>query len=78
MGTPYAYRDDQPVLGAGNVLFKRAKGTGDVAIGEDTLIGAGVKIIGDSHGPALIGSREPRDTHPRRTVLDGFPARAVA
>lgn len=70
MGTLYAYRDHQPVLGAGTVLFKMAKGTGDVVIGEDTL-------IGDSHGPARIGSREPLDTHPRRTVLDGFPARAV-
>src|SRR3954449_13257786 len=144
MGTLYAYRDKEPVLGAGTVLVDSAEITGDVVVGKDTLIGAGVKIIGDSHGPVRIGSRvqtlenavlhllpdnelvieddvvigpgamihgchigrgtvvEPaaivcdfstvgpesivragacvkqRDTHPARTVLDGFPARAVA
>ncbi len=143
MGTLYAYRDKEPVLGAGTVLFDSAEITGDVVIGEDTLIGAGVKIIGDSHGPVRIGSRvqilensvlhllpenelvieddvvigpgamihgchigrgtvvEPaaivcdfstvgaesivsagacvkqRDSHPPRSVLDGFPARVV-
>src|SRR3954447_280863 len=143
MGTLYAYRDKEPVLGAGTVLFDSAEITGDVVVGEDSLIGAGVKIIGDSHGPVRIGSRvqiletavlhllpdnelvieddvvigpgamihgchigpgsvvEPagmvchfstagpesivragacvkqRDTHPARSVLDGFPARAV-
>src|SRR3954454_2114367 len=143
MGTLYAYRDKQPVLGPGTALFDSAELTGDIVVGEDTLIGAGVKIIGDSHGPVRIGSRvqilenavlhllpdneliveddviigpgamihgchigrgsvvEPaaivcdwtrvgeesvvragacvkqRDTHPPRSVLDGFPARAV-
>jgi carbonic anhydrase/acetyltransferase-like protein (isoleucine patch superfamily) len=143
MGTLYAYRDKEPVLGAGTVLFDSAEITGDVVVGENTMIGAGVKIIGDSHGPVRIGSRvqilenavlhllpenelvieddvvigpgamihgctigrgtvvEPaaivcdfstvgpesivragacvkqRDSHPARTVLDGFPARAV-
>ncbi|MCW2675473.1 MAG: isoleucine patch superfamily enzyme carbonic anhydrase/acetyltransferase [Modestobacter sp.] len=143
MGTLYAYRDKQPVLGAGTVLFDSAEITGDVVVGDNTLIGAGVKIIGDSHGPVRIGSRvqilenavlhllpdnelvieddvvigpgamihgctigqgtvvEPaaivcdfstvgpesivragvcvkqRDTQPARSVLDGFPARAV-
>jgi carbonic anhydrase/acetyltransferase-like protein (isoleucine patch superfamily) len=57
MGTLYAYRDKQPVLGAGTVLFDSAEITGDVVVGENTLIGAGVKIIGDSHGPVRIGSR---------------------
>jgi carbonic anhydrase/acetyltransferase-like protein (isoleucine patch superfamily) len=142
MGTLYAYRDKEPVLGARTVLFDSAEITGDV-VGEDSLIGAGVKIIGDSHGPVRIGSRvqilenavlhllpdnelvieddvvigpgamihgchigrgtvvEPaaivcdfstvgaesvvragacvkqRDNHPARSVLDGFPARAV-
>src|SRR5215217_5250177 len=57
MGTLYAYRDKEPVLGARTVLFDSAEITGDVVIGEDTLIGAGVKIIGDSHGPVRIGSR---------------------
>jgi carbonic anhydrase/acetyltransferase-like protein (isoleucine patch superfamily) len=57
MGTLYAYRDKTPSIGAGTVLFDSAEITGDVVIGEDTLIGAGVKIIGDSHGPVRIGSR---------------------
>jgi carbonic anhydrase/acetyltransferase-like protein (isoleucine patch superfamily) len=57
MGTLYAYRDKTPSIGAGTVLFDSAEITGDVIIGEDSLIGAGVKIIGDSHGPVRIGSR---------------------
>src|SRR3954449_13298926 len=57
MGTLYAYRDKRPVLGPGTALFDSAELTGDIVVGEDTLIGAGVKIIGDSHGPVRIGSR---------------------
>ncbi len=57
MGTLYAYRDKTPSIGAGTVLFDSAEITGDVVIGEGSLIGAGVKIIGDSHGPVRIGSR---------------------
>jgi carbonic anhydrase/acetyltransferase-like protein (isoleucine patch superfamily) len=57
MGILYAYRDKVPVLGPGTVLFDSAEITGDVTIGADTVIGAGVKIIGDSHGPVRIGSR---------------------
>jgi carbonic anhydrase/acetyltransferase-like protein (isoleucine patch superfamily) len=57
MGTLYAYRDKTPSIGAGTVLFDSAEITGDVVIGQDSLIGAGVKIIGDSHGPVRIGSR---------------------
>src|SRR5439155_6719247 len=30
--------------------------TGDVVVGERTITGAGVKIIGDSHGPVRIGN----------------------
>ncbi|HEY6316085.1 MAG TPA: hypothetical protein VIY52_35490 [Streptosporangiaceae bacterium] len=57
MGTLYAYRDKTPSIGAGTVLFDSAEITGDVVIGQDSLIGAGVKVIGDSHGPVRIGSR---------------------
>jgi carbonic anhydrase/acetyltransferase-like protein (isoleucine patch superfamily) len=57
MGTLYAYRDKTPSIGAGTMLFDSAEITGDVVIGDDSLIGAGVKIIGDSHGPVRIGSR---------------------
>jgi carbonic anhydrase/acetyltransferase-like protein (isoleucine patch superfamily) len=57
MGTLYAYRDKTPSIGARTLLFDSAEITGDVVIGEDCIIGAGVKIIGDSHGPVRIGSR---------------------
>ena len=38
------------------MLFPTAEITGDVVVGERTIIGAGVKIIGDSHGPVRIGN----------------------
>jgi carbonic anhydrase/acetyltransferase-like protein (isoleucine patch superfamily) len=56
MGTLYAYRDKTPSIGAGALLFDSAEITGDVVIGAGSLIAAGVKIIGDSHGPVRIGS----------------------
>src|SRR6202011_372218 len=37
-------------------LFPTAELTGDVVVGERTIIGAGVKFIGDSHGPVRIGN----------------------
>jgi carbonic anhydrase/acetyltransferase-like protein (isoleucine patch superfamily) len=39
------------------VLFDFAEITGDVVVGEDSIIGAGAKIIGDSHGSVRIGAR---------------------
>ena len=38
------------------VAVPTAEITGDVVVGERTIIGAGVKIIGDSHGPVRIGN----------------------
>lgn len=57
MGTLYAYGDTTPTIGAGTLLFDSAEITGDVTVGTECVIGAGVKIIGDSHGPVRIGSR---------------------
>ncbi|MGZ4617474.1 MAG: hypothetical protein ACXV3F_01845 [Frankiaceae bacterium] len=57
MGQLYAYRDKTPQVSESAVLFDSAEITGDVHIGPDTIIGAGVKIIGDSHGPVRIGAR---------------------
>ncbi|MCT9929881.1 hypothetical protein N5079_06570 [Planotetraspora sp. A-T 1434] len=57
MGTLYSYRDKRPQVAGSAVLFDSAEVTGDVTIGEETVIGAGVKIIGDSHGPVRIGAR---------------------
>ena len=56
MGQLYSYRGILPVVASSAFLFPSAEITGDVVIGERTIIGAGVKIIGDSHGPVRIGS----------------------
>ena len=56
MGQLYAYRDILPTIAASATLFPTAEITGDVVIGDRTIIGAGVKIIGDSHGPVRIGN----------------------
>jgi carbonic anhydrase/acetyltransferase-like protein (isoleucine patch superfamily) len=57
MGRLYAYQDQTPQIAASALLLDSAEVTGDVLVGEDTIIGAGVKIIGDSHGPVRIGAR---------------------
>lgn len=57
MGKLYAYLDKQPLVAPTAFLFDSAEVTGDVHIGEYSLIGAGVKILGDSHGPVRIGAR---------------------
>jgi carbonic anhydrase/acetyltransferase-like protein (isoleucine patch superfamily) len=55
MGQLYEHRGIVPTIAASAVLFPTAEITGDVVVGERTIIGAGVKIIGDSHGPVRIG-----------------------
>jgi carbonic anhydrase/acetyltransferase-like protein (isoleucine patch superfamily) len=55
MGQLYAYRDILPTIAASATVFPTAEITGDVVVGERAIIGAGVKIIGDSHGPVRIG-----------------------
>jgi carbonic anhydrase/acetyltransferase-like protein (isoleucine patch superfamily) len=57
MGKLYAYGDKRPQIAASAQLFDSAEITGDVEIGAGTIIGSGVKIIGDSHGPVRIGAR---------------------
>ncbi len=57
MGQLYAYRDKTPDIAPDAVLFDSAEITGDVVVGAGSIIGAGVKIIGDSHGPVRIGAR---------------------
>jgi carbonic anhydrase/acetyltransferase-like protein (isoleucine patch superfamily) len=56
MGTTYAFRDTWPTIDPTAVLLDSAEITGDVHVGARTIIGAGVKIIGDSHGPVRIGA----------------------
>ncbi len=57
MGQLYTYRDKTPRIADTAVLFDSAEITGDVVVGAGSIIGAGVKIIGDSHGPVRIGAR---------------------
>jgi len=56
MGQLYEYRGIRPTIAESAILFPTAEVTGDVVVGERTIIGAGVKIIGDSHGPVRIGN----------------------
>jgi carbonic anhydrase/acetyltransferase-like protein (isoleucine patch superfamily) len=56
MGQLYAYRGILPTIAATAVIFPSAEITGDVVVGQRSIIGAGVKIIGDSHGPVRIGN----------------------
>jgi carbonic anhydrase/acetyltransferase-like protein (isoleucine patch superfamily) len=56
MGQLYDYRGIVPTVAPDAVLFPSAELTGDVVVGARTIIGAGVKIIGDSHGPVRIGA----------------------
>jgi carbonic anhydrase/acetyltransferase-like protein (isoleucine patch superfamily) len=55
MGQLYDYRGIVPTIAPSAVLFPSAELTGDVVVGARSIIGAGVKIIGDSHGPVRIG-----------------------
>jgi carbonic anhydrase/acetyltransferase-like protein (isoleucine patch superfamily) len=55
MGELYDHRGIGPTVASSAVLFPSAELTGDVVVGARTIIGAGVKIIGDSHGPVRIG-----------------------
>ncbi|MDU4962550.1 MAG: hypothetical protein E6X17_17995 [Sporomusaceae bacterium] len=56
MATLYAYKGKFPAISDSACLFPSAEITGDVQIGDKTIIGAGVKIIGDGHGPVRIGN----------------------
>ena len=56
MGQLHAFGSITPTIASTATLFASAEITGDVVVGERTIIGAGVKIIGDSHGPVRIGN----------------------
>lgn len=55
MGKLYPYKDKMPQVAESAKLFDTAEITGDVEIGENSIIGSGVRIIGNSHGPVVIG-----------------------
>ncbi len=56
MGTLYPFQDKYPQVAETAYLYDSAEVTGEVQIGEHSVIGAGVKIIGNSHGPVKIGA----------------------
>lgn len=56
MGKLYEYNNKYPQIAESAYLYETAEVTGDVIIGENTIIGSGVKIIGNSHGPVKIGN----------------------
>jgi carbonic anhydrase/acetyltransferase-like protein (isoleucine patch superfamily) len=56
MGKLYTLQGKNPQIGMNSYLFESAEISGDVIIGNDCIIGAGVKIIGDTHGPVRIGN----------------------
>lgn len=56
MGKLYTYNNKYPEVDASAYLYDTAEITGDVIIGENSVIGSGVKIVGNSHGPVRIGN----------------------
>ena len=55
MGKLYPHVNKMPRDDETATVYDTAEITGDVVIGKHSLIGAGVRIIGDSHGPVIIG-----------------------
>lgn len=56
MGKIYEYNGKFPQISESAFIFDSAEVTGDVVIGSNSVIGSGVRIIGNSHGPVRIGS----------------------
>lgn len=56
MGKLYEFDNKFPSVGENTKIEDTAELTGDVRIGDNSYIGAGVKIIGNSHGPVIIGN----------------------
>lgn len=55
MGNLFEYNNISPELDETVMLSGSAEITGDVKIGKNSKIRSGVKIIGNSHGPIIIG-----------------------
>lgn len=56
MGKLYDFKDKSPQVANSVVIYDSAEITGDVIIGEHSVIGSGVRIVGDTHGPVRIGN----------------------
>ncbi len=55
MGKLYRFGEKVPQVAPSAFLYDSAELTGDVTVGEHSIIGSGVRIIGDTHGPVRIG-----------------------
>lgn len=55
MNNVFEYNGKRPIISPSAYIFPTAEITGDVIVGDNCVIGSGVKIIGDSHGPIRIG-----------------------
>lgn len=56
VGTLHPFGARVPQVDPTATIFDSAELTGDVTVGPRSIIGAGVRIIGDSHGPVRIGA----------------------
>lgn len=56
MGNLYEYNGIKPRISESAFIYDSAEITGDVIVGENSIIASGVRIIGNSHGPVRIGN----------------------
>ncbi len=57
MNNLYEVNGKVPKVGDSSYIDDRAEINGDVVIGDNSYIGSGVRIIGNSHGPVKIGNQ---------------------
>lgn len=55
MNNLFSFGDKFPQIADSAVIYDTAEITGDVIIGENSVITSGVRIIGNAHGPVRIG-----------------------
>lgn len=56
VGNLYWYKDKYPQVAESAIIYDSAEITGDVVIGENSVIASGVRILGTAHGPVRIGN----------------------
>lgn len=56
MGKLYEYNGIKPTISESAIIYDSAEITGDVIVGDNSIIAHGVRIIGNSHGPVRIGN----------------------
>lgn len=56
MGKLYNIGKKYPSVAESTVIYDSAEINGDVIIGENSIVASGVRIIGNTHGPVIIGN----------------------